>query len=420
MEVPRAIRPPRKHEVYRPAHQIERRPALHYGLIHIETPVEPSAHARGRYPTHPCEQRERPAHQPASYARGSEHLVATLLRAQPYFRAGYVMSFFRGGKRHHHDHTRTDKEVDRRIGRAVERVHKKPVCIARAVGCEILPRRQSAERHTYEIHKVVAREGHGQSKRAHQHNHLQHINLQRVERLHHDGENPERTQNDYRRMGVYPRLHGRSHKRHIGYTLQQQKINYRRSADTTKNADFPLQAAPVVEGKHCSCKKLHQCSEKECYGYRKENAQNHRKGFFSVEEFAEPHTGTCGHLDQRHDKCGSQKFENHRHSSRRRHSERIEHIQKNNVRNHHGHENADDFVEREILRTENAVAGYIHHAVAHGGSHEDTHRRNKQHTLQRRGFRSERRRKEVDGIIAHAHPEVEHGEHEKKDNYSDK
>lgn len=60
------------------------------------------------------------------------------------------------------------------------------------------------------------------------------------------------------------------------------------------------------------------------------------------------------------------------------------------------------------------MAGYIHHAVAHGGSHEDTHRRNKQHTLQRRGFRSERRRKEVDGIIAHAHPEVEHGEHERK------
>ncbi len=68
-----------------------------------------------------------------------------------------------------------------------------------------------------------------------------------------------------------------------------------------------------------------------------------------------------------------------------------------------------------MLRPENAVAGDIHHAVAHRRSRKHTHGGYEDHRAEARRLRANCRRKKIDSIIAHTHRQVKHRQDEEED-----
>ena len=68
-----------------------------------------------------------------------------------------------------------------------------------------------------------------------------------------------------------------------------------------------------------------------------------------------------------------------------------------------------------MLRPEYAVAGYLHHAVAHGRADKHAYRGNDEYALERGGFGADGGIEEVDGIVAHAHREVKQRQQKQED-----
>ena len=67
-----------------------------------------------------------------------------------------------------------------------------------------------------------------------------------------------------------------------------------------------------------------------------------------------------------------------------------------------------------MLRPEYAVAGYIHHAVAHNGANKHSYRSYDHDALERRRARTDGRCHEVDRVVADTHHEVKHSENKQK------
>ncbi len=159
----------------------------------------------------------------------------------------------------------------------------------------------------------------------------------------------------------------------------------------------------IVERKHHSRNKLHYHTEHKSYCHRQEYTHYNGKCLLGVEQFAEPLFNTTGHLDQSHHKGCSEQFEHHRHSGGGGHAKCVEHVEQYDVGHHYSHEDTHQFVERKVFRSENAMTGYLHHAVAHGRSKKHAYRRHYDYTLERSGLGPDGRIEKVYSIIAYTH-----------------
>ena len=106
-----------------------------------------------------------------------------------------------------------------------------------------------------------------------------------------------------------------SHECKIFRPLDKQEINYRGSADTSEDSDFPLEIALVIERENHARQELDNCPEEKCYRHRQENTENDRQGFLRVQQVIEAQPDTSGHFDERYHEGGSEEFKDHRHRS---------------------------------------------------------------------------------------------------------
>ena len=233
-----------------------------------------------------------------------------------------------------------------------------------------------------------------------------------MEQLHQEGKDHKAASDYEKGVALDPCFHFGCHEREVFGSLDEKEIHNGCETYSPEQSDFPFEFAPVVEGEYRSRNKLHDGSECERDRYRQENSKNYGESFLGVEQFVETEVYSAGHLDECNDKGGTQKLENHRDRCRCRHSERVEYVEQNYVGHHHRHEDADQIVEREMFRSENAVPGNLHHAVAHGCADEHTDRGDYQHALESGCSRTDCGVQEVDRIIADSDREVEYGQQE--------
>ena len=240
-----------------------------------------------------------------------------------------------------------------------------------------------------------------------------------MQQLHQYREESETAENDQSGMGLNPSFDFRGHECKVFSAFDKKKINNRCGADASKNPDFPFEIAPVIEGEYHSGEKLHHSSEEKRYRYRKEYSEYYRQGFFGVQQVVETEVDTTGHFYQSHYKCSSEKLEHHWNGGGGRHTQRIENIEQYDVGHHHRHEDADEVIEREMLRSEYTMPGNIHHPVAHRRPDKYSDRGDYQHSLERCRPRTYRGVQEIDSIVAYPHRQVEHRQQEQKNHYTE-
>ena len=73
-----------------------------------------------------------------------------------------------------------------------------------------------------------------------------------------------------------------------------------------------------------------------------------------------------------------------------------------------------------MLRPENAVAGNVHHTVAHRSADKHTYLGHDQYSLERGRFRAYSRVQKVDSVVAHPHRQIEYRQQKKEDHNAEK
>lgn len=176
-----------------------------------------------------------------------------------------------------------------------------------------------------------------------------------------------------------------------------------------KKADFPRQPPLVVKTKQQTGKELHQCTEENSDGHRHKDAHDDRKCLLGVHQVGrgEGARGIIEELDQRQGKGSSQQFEHHRYGGGGGHAQGIKDVEQHNVCHHDGQEDVHQFVEVELLGTEDAVAGNLHHAVAHRCATEHADGCNNDNGAKLGRLCADGGIEEIHRIVAHPDGEVE-------------
>ena len=197
------------------------------------------------------------------------------------------MCLLAGGQGEHHNGTGCNEEYHRSLGRPVERLHQETIRIAATVGHEIIVSIQSRQGHTDEVHQVVARKGHRQSKGSHHHDDLEYIHTAPVQHLHQNGEADEATGDNHPRILGHPQLVLLRHEGRVLQSLDEHEVDDSRSRQSAEQTDGPLQARLIVEGKYEAREPLHQCSEEEGYGHTEEDTEDDGQRLLGVQQVVE-------------------------------------------------------------------------------------------------------------------------------------
>ena len=261
---------------------------------------------------------------------------------------------------------------------------------------------ETRQRHTDEVHQVIAGESHRQGKRTQQHHDLEDIHPAPVKQLHQQGESHQAAQDNHRGMRIHPSLVLRCHESQVFHTLNQQEIDDRRGSHATEDTDLPSQFASIIEREKETGQILHQRAEEKGDTHREEDTQDDRQRLLRVQQVEEGQSrGVSRHFPDGQREAGSQQLEHHRDRRRGRHTQRVKHIEQHDVGGHHRHEDADQLIKMKILRPEDAVPRDVHHAVAHRRAHEYTDRRDRDNRAKRGRLGANRRVQEVDRIVTH-------------------
>ena len=174
-----------------------------------------------------------------------------------------------------------------------------------------------------------------------------------------------------------------------------------------------------MERKHEARHPLYERTKHEGHGHTQEDGQYHLQRLVRIHIVAKG----CGgrrvlHLEHGQGEGSTEEFKHHRNGGRSRHAERIEHIEQHNVGHHDRHKDAHDFLEVEHLRSEDAMARNVHHAVAHHGTAEHAQRSHHHNGAKARHLGTDGRVQEIYSIIAHADPKVEGSQHKQEYNHS--
>ena len=196
--------------------------------------------------------------------------------------------------------------------------------------------------------------------------------MQPVEHLHHDREAGQAGEEQRAAVGGYPLLRLGGHEGGLLDPLDEHEVDDGRRGDTSEESDAPLQMLAVAEGEEQSGEPLHHHAEEEGDGHREKDAHDDREGLLGVEVVGEMHPLGARHLDERQGEGAAQQLEDHRDGGRGGESQRVEDVEDDDVGHHDGQKDAEQLLEEELLGTEDAVAGDVHHAVRHEGAAEDS------------------------------------------------
>ena len=240
-----------------------------------------------------------------------------------------------------------------------------------------------------------------------------------MEHLHHHRGTDEDAEEHEAYLPVEVFLHAVVHEAEVLQALEEHEVDDGRERCAAEDAGLPAQAFGDAETEEQAGQELHDGTEHEGDGDAEEDAQDDFERLRGVHVVAQSEREAVGgHLQQHEGERGTEELKHHRYGSGRRHPEGVEGIEQDDVGDHHGEIDEHHVVETEILRTENAVAGNVHHAVAQHAAEEHAHRGDDHQGAEPGRPRTYRGVEEIDGIVAHADKEVERGEQKEEYDHS--
>ena len=201
----------------------------------------------------------------------------------------------------------------------------------------------------------------------------------------------------------------------LAHALHEDEVGEGREGDAAEDGDAIAAVLRVVEGKDDAAQPHHHHADDKGDGHRDEDGDDHLQGLVRVDQVGVFQRGVAHHLEQREHRRAAQQLEDERDGSGGRHAERVESVEHDDVRHHHGQHDGHHLVEGIVGRHHDAVAGHVHHARGHHGAEHHAHRGDDEDGAKRRHAGADGRLQEVDRIVAHADKQVEDGQAEQED-----
>ena len=92
------------------------------------------------------------------------------------------------------------------------------------------------------------------------------------------------------------------------------------------------------------------------------------------------------YLNQRYGHRGPQQFKNNGNRRGCGHTESIEHVQEDNIRNHYCQKNDHDFGKEKHIGMKDSLTGHFHHSIREGSSNKYTQTGHKKYNPTRSSF----------------------------------
>ena len=165
-------------------------------------------------------------------------------------------------------------------------------------------------------------------------------------------------------MAVYHISEVAIHERASLQPLYQHEVEDGGGCHAAEQGDEVFHVLPIVEGEDQSGDVLHHHTEEEGYCHGEEYRQYDGERLVGVEQLSQLQcpAGAC-YLDNGNGNGAPQELEHQGDGCGSRHAERVEHVQEDHVREHHGKQYAHYLREIELRRLVDAVTRYVHHAV---------------------------------------------------------
>ena len=389
---------------------------LELHLVGVEPRAHPAAQTGGEEALAALDQVLGEADDGAGGAARTKHLVAFVLAGEIDGGLDDVLGLLRSGHGEDHHQAGQDQVDGRRMGALHERGHHEGVDgLSVGVGREVLVGVEAGERHTDEVDEVVAGEGHGQAKRAHEDDKLEDVDAQQMEHLHRDGRDEKRAEQQPVGVLLDVVAHVLGQVGALAHALHEDEVGEGREGDAAEDGDAIATVFRVVEGEDDTAQPHHDHTDDKGDGHRDEDGDDHLQGLVGVEQVGVFQRVVRHHLEQREHRRATQQLEDERDRSGGGHAERVESVEHDDVRHHHGEHDGHHLVEGIVGRHHDTVAGYVHHARGHHGAEHHAHRGNDEDGAKRRHTGADCRLQEVDRIIAHADKQVEDGQAEQED-----
>lgn len=389
---------------------------LELHLVGVEARAHPAAQAGGEEALAALDQVLGAADDGAGGAARTKHLVALVLAGEIDGGLNDVLRLLRGGHGEDHHQARQDQVEGRRRGALHERGHHEGVDgLAVGVGREVLVGVEAGQRHADEVDEVVAGKGHGEAKRAHEDGKLEDVDAEQVERLHRDGRDEEGAEQQPVGVVLDVVAHVLGQVGALAHALHEDEVGEGREGDAAEDGDAIAAVLRIVEGEDDAAQPHHHHTDDKGDGHRDEDGDDHLQGLVRVEQVGVFQRGVAHHLEQREHRRAAQQLEDERDRGGGGHAERVESVEHDDVRHHHGQHDGHHLVEGIVGRHHDAVAGHVHHARGHHGAEHHAHRGNDEDGAKRRHAGADGRLQEVDRIVAHADKQVEDGQAEQED-----
>ena len=253
---------------------------------------------------------------------GAEHLVALVLTGQVHRGLDHVLRLLGSSHGNDHDDAGSHQIEWRCFGTLHQRFHHKAVyTCAMGVGHIVLIRRQTGQRHTDEVHKVVAGKGHGKTKGAHEHDKPEDVDVAQMENFHDDGGTNEGIKQEQVDVAVDIVAHVLTDIGTVAHAFHEDEVSQYGEGDTAEDGDGVAAVLFVVEREDDTADPHHYHAHNKGDGHTDEDGDDHAQGLVGVEQHAVIETGVAHDLQRGDHKRTAKKFEDQRHGRRGGHTQ---------------------------------------------------------------------------------------------------
>ena len=266
---------------------------------------------------------------------------------------------------------------------------------------------ETSDKHPDKVHQVVPCKGQREGECACKNGNFQYIDLQQIEDKHDQAPTHEQEDQQEQDMGLHP-----SHpfgRNNIGtfQAFEYGKIGDRRQGNSAPNRTKGLQLLLIAE-REDQPRNIHdnRTADKGNH-HRKQNTTDNHHRIARVDHIAHRRLRTIGQRRQRatrdfeyadSDRC-TQQSEDKRNGCGGWHSEGIEDIEQNHIREHHGQKQQHDFGECKHFGMEHPATCDLHHSAGGQCSDNNSDGRHRHDNITGGHLRAQRRVQKVHRIV---------------------
>ena len=197
-------------------------------------------------------------------------------------------------------------------------------------------RRETGERHTDEVDEVVAGKSHRQAEGTHQDGELEDVDAAEVEELHHDGRHHEGDDEEHSDVVADIVAPLSRQVRTLAQALHEDEVGEGGEGDATEDGDGVAAVLLIIEGEYDTRDPHHDDAEEEGDGNGCEDTDDHLQCLVAIEQHAVVEAWVAPHLQGGEDEGTAEQLKHQGHGGGGRHTERVEHVQDDDVGHHDG------------------------------------------------------------------------------------